>query len=148
MNIKSLILALGVLGLSGGFVFAHEGHDHGKIVDAKQAAAEVTNKKAVEVGNKICPVSGDKMPAPGEKGTMGDDKPVKYPAIFAKSKVLLINKIDMLAATSQVDFDIERVKNDARKLNKNIEIFPISARTGEGMSIWYDWLERQLNNLG
>ncbi len=77
MNTKSLILAAAILGLSGGYVFAHEGHDHGKMVDDKQAVTDVTNKKAVEVGNKICPVSGDKIPTPGEKGTMGD-KPVKY----------------------------------------------------------------------
>jgi hydrogenase nickel incorporation protein HypB len=69
----------------------------------------------------------------------GDDKPAKYPAIFAKSKVLLINKIDLLAG-GLVDFDIEKAKADARKLNKGIEIFPISAKTGEGITDWYDWL--------
>ena len=70
----------------------------------------------------------------------GDDKPAKYPGIFAKSKVLLINKIDFLSSGGQVDFDIERVKTDARRLNKTIEIFPISAKTGQGMADWYDWL--------
>jgi len=43
-----------------------------------------------------------------------------------------------------VDFDLERVKTDARKLNKGIEIFPISAKTGEGMQAWYDWLRGQV----
>jgi len=103
------------------------------------------------VGNLVCPSAfelGENAKIVVLSVAEGDDKPVKYPAIFARSKVLLINKIDMLATTSQVDFDIERVKIDARKLNKNIEIFPISARTGEGMTIWYDWLKRQLNNLG
>jgi len=46
----------------------------------------------------------------------------------------------MLAAGAQDDFDIERAKADARKLNKAIEIFPISAKTGEGMTDWYNWL--------
>lgn len=95
------------------------------------------------VGNLVCPSALEL----GEAGKIvvlsvaeGDDKPAKYPAIFAKSKVLLINKIDLLAAGAQEDFDIERVKKDARKLNKGIEIFPISAKTGEGMTDWYKWL--------
>ncbi|MHC4310754.1 MAG: hydrogenase nickel incorporation protein HypB, partial [Planctomycetota bacterium] len=73
----------------------------------------------------------------------GDDKPAKYPAIFAKSKVLLINKVDLLDG-GRVDFDIERAKADARRLNKAIEIFPISAKTGDGMTDWCDWLLRSV----
>jgi hydrogenase nickel incorporation protein HypB len=95
------------------------------------------------VGNLVCPSAFDL----GENAKIvvlsvaeGDDKPAKYPAIFAKSSVLLINKIDLLAAGAQDDFDIERVRTDARRLNKRIEIFPISAKTGEGMTDWYDWL--------
>jgi hydrogenase nickel incorporation protein HypB len=102
------------------------------------------------VGNLVCPSAFEL----GESGKIvvlsvaeGDDKPVKYPAIFAKSKVLLINKIDLLEAGVQVDFDIERVRTDARKLNKGIEIFPISAKTGEGMSRWYDWLAESVKDL-
>ena len=102
------------------------------------------------VGNLVCPSAFEL----GEAGKIvvlsvveGDDKPTKYPAIFAKSKVLLINKIDLLGAGVQVDFDIERVEIDARKLNKGIEIFPISAKTGEGMTSWYDWLVKSLKNL-
>jgi len=102
------------------------------------------------VGNLVCPSAFEL----GETGKIavlsvaeGDDKPAKYPAIFAKSKVLLIDKIDLLEAVGQVDFDIERVKADTRKLNKDIEIFPISAKTGEGMANWYDWLEKSANNL-
>jgi hydrogenase nickel incorporation protein HypB len=94
------------------------------------------------VGNLVCPSAFEL----GESGKIvvlsvaeGDDKPAKYPAIFAKSKVLLINKIDLLPGR-QVDFDIKRAKADACKLNKPIQIFPISAKTGEGMTDWYDWL--------
>jgi hydrogenase nickel incorporation protein HypB len=97
------------------------------------------------VGNLVCPSAFEL----GEDGKVvvlsvaeGDDKPVKYPSIFAKSKVLLINKIDLLGA-GLVDFDLDRVKTDARRLNKGIEIFPVSARTGEGMQAWYDWLKQQ-----
>jgi hydrogenase nickel incorporation protein HypB len=98
------------------------------------------------VGNLVCPSAFEL----GENGKIvvlsvaeGDDKPAKYPAIFAKSKVMLINKIDLLDA-GQVDFDIERAKADARRLNKAIEIFPISARRGDGMAQWYDWLVNQV----
>ena len=85
------------------------------------------------VGNLVCPSAF----ALGENGKIavlsvaeGDDKPAKYPAIFAKSKALLLNKIDLLES-GHVDFDLERAK---------AEVFPISARTGQGMADWYDWL--------
>ena len=93
------------------------------------------------VGNLVCPSAFEL----GESDKIvvlsvpeGDDKPIKYPAIFAKSKVLLINKIDLLDG-GQIDFDIERAKADARRLNKGIEIFPISARRGDGMADFCDW---------
>ena len=102
------------------------------------------------VGNLVCPSAFEL----GESGKIvvlsvaeGDDKPAKYPAIFAKSKVLLINKIDLLGTGAQVDFDIERVKTDTRKLNKRIEIFPISGKTGAGFASWYDWLIKSVKNL-
>ena len=101
------------------------------------------------VGNLVCPSAFEL----GETGKIvvlsvaeGDDKPAKYPSIFAKSKAMLINKIDLLKA-GMVDFDIERAKTDARKLNKGIEIFPISAKTGEGMTEWYDWLTTEVKRL-
>jgi hydrogenase nickel incorporation protein HypB len=101
------------------------------------------------VGNLVCPSAFEL----GETGKIvvlsvaeGDDKPAKYPAIFAKSKAMLINKIDLLKA-GVVDFNTERAKADARKLNKGIEIFPISAKTGEGMTDWYDWLTQEVKNL-
>jgi len=98
------------------------------------------------VGNLVCPSAFEL----GESGKIvvlsvpeGDDKPAKYPAIFARSKVLLINKIDLLVG-GQVDFDIERAKADARRLNKAIEIFTISARRGDGMTNWCDWLVKSV----
>ena len=101
------------------------------------------------VGNLVCPSAF----ALGENGKIsvlsvaeGDDKPAKYPAIFAKSKVMLLNKIDLLQS-GHVDFDIERAKADARRLNKSLEVFPISARAGEGMSDWYDWLVESVREV-
>lgn len=98
------------------------------------------------VGNLVCPSAFEL----GEAGKIvvlsvaeGDDKPIKYPAIFAKSKVLLINKIDLLAG-GHVDFNFEKAKADACQLNKDIKIFPISAKTGEGMTQWYNWLQKSV----
>lgn len=98
------------------------------------------------VGNLVCPSAFEL----GEDGKIvvlsvaeGDDKPVKYPGIFAKSKVMLVNKIDLLKG-SLVEFDLDRAGADARRLNKSIEIFPVSAKTGEGMQNWYDWLSSQV----
>ena len=82
---KTTLIFLGLAALLSypGYILAHEGHDHDEALEqqGKQTNAVVEKKetasKAVEVGNKICPVSGDKIPAPGEKSDMGD-KPVKY----------------------------------------------------------------------
>jgi len=102
------------------------------------------------VGNLVCPSAfelGETAKIAVLSVAEGDDKPAKYPSIFAKSKAMLINKIDLLGAGVQIDFDIERAKTDARKLNKGIEIFPISAKTGEGLADWYDWLKREVKKL-
>jgi hydrogenase nickel incorporation protein HypB len=67
----------------------------------------------------------------------GDDKPLKYPKMFTKVDVLVISKIDTL---SVFDFDFKRLEENVRKLNPDIKIFPISAKTGEGMDQWCDFL--------
>ncbi|MGA2173163.1 MAG: hydrogenase nickel incorporation protein HypB [Sedimentisphaerales bacterium] len=98
------------------------------------------------VGNLVCPSTFDL----GETAKIavlsvpeGDDKPAKYPALFARAAAVLINKIDLLGAA---DFDVEKAKADVLKLNKKARIFPVSAKTGEGMSHWYDWLEELIRN--
>ena len=103
------------------------------------------------VGNLVCPSAfelGETAKVVVLSVAEGDDKPIKYPAIFAKSKVMLINKIDLLEAEGLSDFDIERAKADALKLNRNLKIFPISAKTGNGMDNWYDWLAESVKNAG
>jgi hydrogenase nickel incorporation protein HypB len=99
------------------------------------------------VGNLVCPSAFEL----GETGKIavlsvaeGDDKPAKYPTIFAKSKALLINKIDLL---EHVDFDIDRAIADAGRMNKEIKIFPISAKTGEGMDAWNNWLIEEVRRI-
>ena len=73
----------------------------------------------------------------------GDDKYPQYPGIFTESEVLLLNKVD-LPAGGHVELDAERAKGDARSLNKSLDIFPISARTGKGMANWYHWLGKSV----
>lgn len=93
------------------------------------------------VGNLVCPAEFDTGAA---KNVMilsvpeGDDKPLKYPLMFEICDVVLINKIDVLP---YFDFDMERVKEAIHRRNKNALIFPISAKTGEGMKEWTAWLE-------
>ena len=92
------------------------------------------------VGNLVCPSSydlGEDMKVVLVSTTEGDDKPLKYPAMFRRSSVMVINKIDLLGAS---DFEMDRVKRNARGINPALKIFELSCRTGEGMQIWTDWL--------
>lgn len=93
------------------------------------------------VGNLVCPSAFDL----GEAQRVillsvpeGDDKPIKYPGTFAEADVVLINKIDLM---DYIDFNLERVLADIHVVNPDVEIFQVSATTGEGMGQWYDWLK-------
>jgi len=96
------------------------------------------------VGNLVCPAEFD---TGAVKNAMilsipeGDDKPLKYPLMFSIVDVLLINKMD---ARDYFDFDIEAVKARVKKLNPNIKIIPISAKTGEGIEEWVSWLRGEV----
>ena len=70
----------------------------------------------------------------------GDDKPLKYPLMFQESDALVITKIDTL---EYFDFDAELCKKRARNLNPDIRIFTVSAKTGEGMNEWENWLKEE-----
>jgi hydrogenase nickel incorporation protein HypB len=72
--------------------------------------------------------------------TEGDDKPAKYPLMFHESKVLLINKIDLLP---YVDCSIEKIREEALKINPHMIMFEISCKTGEGLEAWYAWLKQE-----
>ncbi|NDI34062.1 hydrogenase nickel incorporation protein HypB [Chengkuizengella sediminis] len=98
------------------------------------------------VGNLVCPAEFD---TGASKNAMilsipeGDDKPLKYPLMFSIVDVLLINKID---AIDIFDFDIEAVKERVSKLNPNIKVIPISAKTGEGIGEWADWIRTEIKS--
>ncbi len=70
----------------------------------------------------------------------GHDKPLKYPLIFTVCDALIINKIDVLP---YFDFDMDKVKGVCMETESNLKIFPISAKTGEGMEAWYSWLKEE-----
>jgi hydrogenase nickel incorporation protein HypB len=93
------------------------------------------------VGNLICPnafVLGEDERIMISSTPEGDDKPHKYPAMFADTDVVLLNKIDLLP---HLDFDMEAFTRAVTGLNPDVTIFPLSCKTGEGMEAWFDWLE-------
>ncbi len=88
------------------------------------------------VGNMVCPAEydlGEEMMVVILSVAEGDDKPLKYPALFNAADVLIINKIDL---TPQTNFDIERAKKNALKINPGLKIFTTSCTTGEGITEW------------
>ena len=98
------------------------------------------------VCNLVCPAEFD---TGAVKNAMilsvpeGHDKPLKYPLIFTVCDALLINKTDVLP---YFDFDMDKVVEYAHRRNPKLEIFPVSAKTGEGMDAWCDWLRRQVKD--
>ncbi len=92
------------------------------------------------VGNLVCPSLfdlGEAKRVVVMSVTEGDDKPLKYPTMFETSDICVINKTDLLP---YVDFDVEKAKNYARRVNPGLQFFELSVRTGEGVDKWLDWL--------
>jgi hydrogenase nickel incorporation protein HypB len=99
------------------------------------------------VGNLVCPSSYDV----GEAAkivmlsvTEGEDKPLKYPSIFFKSELLVLNKVDLLP---YVPFNIAAAEENARRINPGIEIVRVSCTTGDGLAEWMTWLDRKRKAL-
>lgn len=92
------------------------------------------------VGNLVCPALfdlGEKFRVVIISTTEGDDKPIKYPDMFEHSHICLINKTDLLP---YVNFDVDKAKDYARRINPNLIFFEVSATTRQGMEAWYKWL--------
>jgi len=92
------------------------------------------------IGNLVCPSDwnlGEDTRVVLASTTEGDDKPAKYPHMFAASQVLVINKLDLLP---YVEYDIEKAKRHALAVNPRLQCFEVSCRTGEGLDAWCDWL--------
>ena len=99
------------------------------------------------VGNLVCPAEFD---TGAIKNVMilsvpeGDDKPLKYPLMFSVCDVLIVNKMDYLHLS---DFDVEAMRERVLNLNRQIQIFEVSAKTGEGIEAWTDWLKRETTSF-
>ena len=99
------------------------------------------------VGNLVCPALfdvGEHAKAVVISVTEGDDKPIKYPHMFAAADVVVVNKTDLLP---YVDFDLDRFVEQARSLNPGVTVLPLSVRTGENLDTWFDWLDRQRQDV-
>ena len=124
-----------------------EGNMIMEAVDAFDQAVGLENIDVIfieNVGNLICPVDfdlGENLSIMILSVPEGDDKPLKYPLMFEVCQALIINKIDVLP---YFDFNMDKVREFAHKRNPDIEIFPISAKTGEGVDAWCNWLEAQV----
>ncbi|WP_439673020.1 Hydrogenase maturation factor HypB (plasmid) [Cupriavidus necator] len=119
----------------------HHAHGHGRGHDhhhhAPGALLFIEN-----VGNLVCPALWDL----GERAkvailsvTEGEDKPLKYPDMFAAARLMLLNKTDLLP---HLDFDVARCIEYARRVKPGIEVLLVSAKTGDGLDAWLDWLLR------
>lgn len=98
------------------------------------------------VGNLVCPAEfqvGEDFKVMILSVTEGADKPSKYPLMFHESKVLLINKTDLLP---YVDCDVETIRKEALRINPRLTLFEISCKTGEGLDAWYSWLKETVRN--
>ena len=98
------------------------------------------------VGNLVCPANydlGEDKKVVLISTTEGDDKPLKYPAMFRVADVMIINKIDLL---DYLDFDMETVKQNALKINPDLQFYETSCKTGAGLDDWLTWLEYHIRN--
>jgi hydrogenase nickel incorporation protein HypB len=96
------------------------------------------------VGNLVCPTDydlGEDAKVVLLSTTEGEDKPLKYPAIFHRATAALLTKTDLLA---YLDFSLEAVKHNLRTVHPGVPLFEVSARTGDGLEPWLDWLFMQV----
>ena len=99
------------------------------------------------VGNLVCPANydlGEHMKVVVASTTEGDDKPLKYPAMFRNASVLLVNKIDLLP---YVNCNITELKNNALRINPALNVFETSCTTNQGIDPWCAWLEKQVKSF-
>jgi hydrogenase nickel incorporation protein HypB len=96
------------------------------------------------VGNLVCPAEfnvGEDYKVMLLSVTEGEDKPEKYPLMFMESKVLLINKVDLLP---YLDVKLDSIKTAAKRVNPGLRVFEISCKTNEGLDAWYEWVKERV----
>jgi hydrogenase nickel incorporation protein HypB len=117
----------------------------------KEAAAKI-DLSAIDVlfieniGNLICPAEyelGEHKRVIVLSLTEGEDKPTKYPVAFRNADILLVNKIDLLA---HLDLDLELLLANSKKINPNMQVHKISAKTGTGMDSWLEWMRKEVRS--
>jgi len=95
------------------------------------------------VGNLVCPAMfdlGEALKVVIISVTEGDDKPLKYPNMFHEADLCILNKIDLLP---YVDFDVRKCRENAMRVNHHLEWFELSAKTGEGLDVWLEWIKNK-----
>ena len=118
-------------------------HLEARLVQDAVSRMDLSNVRLLvieNVGNLVCPANydlGEALKVVVLSTTEGADKPLKYPTMFRNARVLLINKIDLLP---YVDCDMDELQQNALQINPALEIFPLSAKTDEGIPRWCDWL--------
>ncbi|MFZ2658586.1 MAG: hydrogenase nickel incorporation protein HypB [Victivallales bacterium] len=106
-----------------------------EVIDRKTKILFIEN-----VGNLVCPAAfdlGENFKIALLSTPEGEDKPIKYPVIFSDAKVIVLTKIDLL---NYVDCDLKKVRKNIRQLNPGVFVFELSAKTGEGMDAWIEYL--------
>jgi hydrogenase accessory protein HypB len=96
------------------------------------------------VGNLVCPAEfevGEHAKVALLSLTEGEDKPLKYPVMFQQADCLLITKMDL---APYLDIDVNRIVANVRQMNPNVTIIPVSAKTGEGLEAWFEWVQSQV----
>jgi hydrogenase nickel incorporation protein HypB len=99
------------------------------------------------VGNLVCPAEfevGEHLKVALLSITEGEDKPLKYPVMFQAADCLLITKIDL---APHLDIDLDRIVTNVRQMNPHVTIIAVSAKTGEGLETWFDWVRSQIHQL-
>ncbi|MFO7875827.1 MAG: hydrogenase nickel incorporation protein HypB [Desulfovermiculus sp.] len=96
------------------------------------------------VGNLVCPAAfdlGEDLKITLLSVPEGDDKPLKYPSMFVRSQLMILNKLDLMP---YLEFSLEQATQGAHTVNPDLEVITVSARTGENLEAWYEWLRRRL----
>lgn len=99
------------------------------------------------VGNLVCPAEfevGEHAKVALLSVTEGEDKPLKYPVMFEQADCLLITKIDL---APYLDIDLQRITDNVRQMNPNVSIISVSAKTGEGLEVWFNWVQTRIKNI-
>jgi hydrogenase nickel incorporation protein HypB len=132
-----------VVQLNTGSGFGGECHLDANMVRSAVPALPLTELDLLvveNVGNLVCPAEfriGEDARAMVCSVTEGEDKPLKYPLMFRACELVLINKIDLLP---HLEFDLDKLLYHLRNVNPDAQAMPVSARTGEGVDAWRDWL--------